>query len=313
MRTLRGGDISNVPSGVCPVLEVAFRDDETLDIDGFSRIVDHVLSTGVASVMFPGFASEMLKLSDTEVDALTAELLRQTAGSSTAAVVSVPHHSTHLAVRRATRAVTAGADLINILPPHQLGPSAGQVLAHVSAILTAVAPTPVVLQYAPAQTGTCLTVEAIGALADAHENLAYVKVESAPPGRFIEALTLLPRPLPSMVGYAGLQLPDALRRGAVGVQPGCSFTELYQHFWSLWTSGDTVGATSLHQRMLPYLSYWMQHVELIVAAEKRVSMRRGLTETDVCRAPGWVLDKTEQDTVDAFLDEFAADLPQVSR
>ncbi|MEP7330978.1 MAG: dihydrodipicolinate synthase family protein [Terracoccus sp.] len=301
-----------VVSGVSPVVEVPFRHDETLDVDGFARIVNHVLSTGVGSVMFPGFASEMLKLSDSERSVLTSELLRQTRGTGTAAIISVPDHATQVAVRRAVDAVEAGADIINLLPPHQLGPSTVAVISHLSTVLAAVAPTPVVLQYAPAQTGTSLTVQAIGDLAERHENLACVKVESAPPGRFIEALTRLPRPLPSLVGYAGLQLPDALRRGAVGVQPGCSFTELYQRFWTLWSCGATLEAGSLHQRMLPFLSYWMQHVELIVAAEKRISMLRGLIDTDVCRAPGWALDDVERGLVDAFLREFEAELPAVS-
>jgi hypothetical protein len=42
--------------------------------------------------------------------------------------------------------------------------------------------------------------------------------------------------------------------------------------------------------MLPWLSYWMQSVELIVAAEKEISARRGLIRTAHCRAPAWRLD-----------------------
>jgi len=295
--------------GVCPVLEVPFRVNESVDQEGFSRVVEHVLDTGVTSVMFPGFASEFHKLADDERSPLRALLLDQTNGrADVAAVIAVQDHATAVAVRRATEAVEAGADVISLLPPHQLGPSPSAVRAHIRTVLAAVAPTPMVLQYAPAQTGTSLDANAIAAIATDHVNLVAVKVESTPPGKLIGALAAGTPPLPALVGYAGLQLPDALLRGAIGVQPGCSFTELYLQFWNFWVSGDYPSAMALHTRMLPFLSYWMQSVEFIVAAEKLISMRRGLIENATCRAPGHTLDTLETAQVDAFLLEFGAEL-----
>lgn len=295
--------------GVSPVLEVPFREDESVDYDGFSRVVEHVLGTGVTSVMFPGFASEFHKLADDERLHLRARLLDQTNGrADVAAIVAVQDHATAVAVRRATEAVDAGADAINLLPPHQLGPSQSAVRAHIRTVLAAVAPLPVVLQYAPAQTGTSLDADAIAAIAADHCNLVAVKVESTPPGRLIAALAAGTPSLPALVGYAGLQLPDAMMRGAIGVQPGCSFTELYVKFWQLWESDDQASALALHARMLPFLSYWMQSVELIVAAEKLISKRRGLILTATCRAPAHSLDPLEVAQVDAFLIEFAVEL-----
>lgn len=293
-------------AGVSPVLEVPFLPDERLDVDGFGRVVDHVLGTGVTSVMFPGFASEVHKLSDLERTELCDALLDRTRPRpNVSAIVSIPDHSTHLAIQRAVDVVEAGADVLNILPPHQLNPGPAQVRQHLAEVLTAVAPTPVILQYAPAQTGTTLDAYTINALAEEHSNLAFVKVESSPPGRLVQALAALPASLPCLVGYAGLQLPDALRRGAIGVQPGCSFTELYVDLWARWASGDHAGALALHSRLLPYLSYWMQGVELIVSAEKLISYRRGLTDTSVTRSPRYVLDSEEIAMVEAFLTDFA--------
>ncbi|GAA1360045.1 dihydrodipicolinate synthase family protein [Streptomyces beijiangensis] len=295
--------------GVSPVLEVPFRDDGSLDLPGFDRVVEAVLATGVGSVMFPGYASEFHKLTGTERELLTDRFLGATAGvDGFTAVVSVPDHATVVAVEVARRAAGRGAGALNLLPPYLLGPSRDAVLAHLGAVLDAVAPLPVVLQYAPAQTGTSLDADAIHALAKHHPNLGYVKVESAPPGRLISALRL-----PALVGYAGLQLPDALRRGAAGVQPGCSFTELYQEIWRAWHEGDRPAALALHTALLPYLSYWMQHVELIVAAEKEISVRRGWFASAHCRAPGWTLDAAELAMIDRFMDEFGGRLTPLSR
>lgn len=296
--------------GVCPVLEVPFRPDESLDLESFERVVRHVASTGVSAVMFPGFASEFHKLTGDERRELRDVLLERTRDDrGLGAIISVPDHATRGAVAEAQAAVEAGADAINLLPPYFLGPPPATVRTHIEAVLAAVAPVPVVLQYAPAQTGTALSAVTIADLAEKHPNLALVKVESTPPGTLIAALAAVG--MPSMVGYGGVQLPDALRRGAVGVQPGCSFTELYVQVWDLWIDGKQAEALDLHTRMLPYLSYWMQGIELIIAAEKLISSRRGLVAHDTCRAPAHHLDAEEIAMVDRFLAEFAAVLPPV--
>jgi 4-hydroxy-tetrahydrodipicolinate synthase len=46
-------------------------------------------------------------------------------------------------------------------------------------------------------------------------------------------------------------------------------------------------------------------VELIVSAEKRISMQRGLISSDFCRAPSRRLDREELAMIDRFLAEFA--------
>ena len=111
-------------------------------------------------------------------------------------------------------------------------------------------------------------------------------------------------PLPALLGYAGVQLPDALRRGVVGVQPGCSFTEVYVALWRAWEAGEHDQALDVHRRLLPYISYWMQHVELIIQSEKTILARRGIVASDRCRAPGWLLDREERAMIDDFLEEF---------
>lgn len=293
-------------SGVCPVVETPFHADGKVDEAGFIRVVDHLLDAGVKSLMFPGFASEYYKLTDAERIRLTELLLERTGrhpGITT--VISVPDHSTDVAVERARAAIRAGATAINILPPHMLGPSPSAVRKHVRAVLDSVAPHPGILQNAPAQTGSSLSPAIIAEMVQSSPNLVQVKVESAPPGALISALMTLEPPMRSVVGYAGVQLVDAMRRGAAGVQPGSSFIEIYLAIWDRWSTGDKIAAVELHTRLLPYISYWMQGVELIIAAEKRISLRRGLIESDYCREPAWQIDDHESAMIDRFLEEFA--------
>jgi dihydrodipicolinate synthase/N-acetylneuraminate lyase len=310
-------DASLLVRGVSPVLEVPFTDSGEVDYDGFDRVVRYVLSTGVTSMMFPGFASEFYKLSADERWRLTEILLSHTRDrEDVAAVIAVQDHATRLAVRRARSVVAAGADLINLLPPHFLSPSRRSLVDHVCAVLAAVAPVPVVLQYAPTETGTSLDAGTLGTIQAAHPNLRLVKVESTPPGPLIAELAARRPPLPALEGYAGVQLPDAVRRGAVGTQPGCSFTELYVEIWRRLDSGDPVQVESghdLHRRLLPYISYWMLDTERIIAAEKLISVRRGLFTSPHCREPAHRLDHEELRTIDRFLTEFAELLPSLER
>ena len=293
-------------AGVVPVLETPFHDDGEVDRDGFARMVRAVVGAGVAGVMFPGFASEFASLTDEERDDLTVMLLELTAHvPGLTRVISIPDHATVVAVRRGRRAIELGADAVNILPPYRLATGRNAVRSHIVAIARAVAPHPVVLQYAPLLTGTALDAESIAAMAAEVTNLVEVKVESTPPGALIAELRAQTPSIPSAVGNAGVHLIDALRRGAAGVQPGCSFPEIYLRIWELWHAGDEGAATALHGRLLPYISYWMQSIDLVIAAEKHISMRRGWFASDHCRAPARGLDEEERRMVDRFLAEFA--------
>jgi dihydrodipicolinate synthase/N-acetylneuraminate lyase len=299
--------------GVCPVVETPFASDGTVDHASFDKLIDHLLAIGVRSVMFPGFASEFYKLNDDERERLTFTLVeRFHRVNGAVVVVSVSDHATSLAVSRARQAVDMGADMVNILPPHLLGPSSEAVRAHVHAVLNAIAPTPAILQYAPAQTGTSLNPHNIAEMAISSPNLVQIKVESTPPGQMISALVAEAPTLECVVGYAGVQLIDGLRRGATAVQPGCSFAEIYLRIWELWQAEDYSSAINLHTKLLPYISYWMLDIELIVRAEKRISMLRGLIATDHCRAPSRLLDGEENAMIERFLEEFAEHLAEPS-
>src|SRR2546423_4335712 len=239
--------------GVCTVLAVPFTERGDVDLDGFEAITRHVLGTGITAVMLFGFASEFYKLTDDERTQLRRAFLRETsARDDVAAIVSITDHATELAVSNAIEAVGDGANALNILPPHLLGPSRGAILDHVAAILEAVE-VPVIIQVAPGLTGTNLDAPSLRGLAVAHPNLQMVKVETTPPGRLIADLAAGDPSLPALVGYAGVQLPDALRRGVMGVQPGCSFTEVYVDVWRAWELGEHEKALALHRRMPPYI------------------------------------------------------------
>jgi 4-hydroxy-tetrahydrodipicolinate synthase len=290
--------------GVLPVLLTPFDEDGGVDFSGIATVARHVLSTGVPSVMYPGYASEFYRLSDRERAELTSTVVQVAAAHGAQVIQSVTEQATVLAVESARRAVEVGCGAVNVLAPTTLGGDSGQVRAHLSAVLQACAPLPAVIQHAPALTGSALALGDLRRLAQECPNLVGVKVETLPAGPTVTALQTIAPELGCLVGYGGLHLIDALERGASGVQPGSSFVEIYQHIWAAWAAGDRSAAAELHAALVPFLAYWMQDVRILVQVEKLIARRRGWIASDHCRAPDRPLDKHETRLVDRFLSQF---------
>ena len=252
-----------------------------------------------------GLATEFYKLTESDRALMQKLLLGETSRSeSVAGVISITDHSWEVACQRARDAEEQGADALMLLPPYFLAPGEDAMLEHLRRVIGSVN-IPVIIQYAPMQTGVRIDPEMFLKLCDSLQNASFIKVETQPPGRYVTQIVDRSHGrLKSLVGYAGVQMPDVLARGAVGIQPGCSFTEIYVELWRLWQV-DQRAFLILHHKLLPYIGYWMQTVELIIKAEKVILKRRGIIASDYCRSPSYCLDRREQMQIEQFIGEFA--------
>jgi dihydrodipicolinate synthase/N-acetylneuraminate lyase len=292
-------------AGVVPIVAAPFASSGALDEDSFQSLVRHLLTTGAPALSLFGLATEFYKLTDHDRLQMQTLLLAETSQSeSVAGIISITDHSWEVASQRARAAEAQGADGLMLLPPYFLGPSEDAILEHLKCVIGSVK-IPVIVQYAPIQTGVRILPEVFLKLRDALPNADFIKVESQPPGRYVSQLVERSQEgLKSLVGYAGVQMPDVLARGAIGIQPGCSFTEIYVELWRLWQT-DKTAFLVLHNKLLPYISYWMQGVELIVKTEKVILKRRGIIASDYCRSPCYTLDEREQTQIEQFMSDFA--------
>jgi 4-hydroxy-tetrahydrodipicolinate synthase len=296
--------MSKFISGIIPIVAAPFSAGGALDEDSFQSLIRHLLGSGASALTLFGLATEFYKLSDAERARIQALLLAETSrSSSVAGIISITDHSWEVAVQRARAAEAQGADALMLLPPYFLGPSEEAILAHLQRVIGSVR-IPVIVQYAPVQTGVRIAADVFLRVREALPNADFVKVETQPPGPYVSQLVDRSQGrLKALVGYAGVQMPDALARGAAGIQPGCSFAEVYVALWQRWQT-DRTGFRALHDKLLPYIAYWMQGTELIVKAEKVILQRRGLIAGDYCRSPSYALDAREQAQIEQFLDEF---------
>ncbi len=293
--------------GVSPVLATPFEPDGAVDVASFRRTVTRLADAGVTSMMVPGFASEFHRLDDGEKSGLVTEVLRITEGSGVAVIGSVSDGSTYVARRRALEMVERGVHAINVLPPRHHGAPGADVLDHLAAVVDEVAPVPVILQYVPQETATLIAVDDVRRLAVAHPNLTHVKVEIRSPADYIAELLGGAPPMASLIGNGGIDLIAALESGAVGVQPGGGFVEVYLAIWRAWTSGDTAAAEHLYGRLLPYLVYWLGSGTLTQAG-KLIAYRRGEIGSPACRGPVAGIGGYAAELIDRFLKEFATEL-----
>ncbi len=291
-------------SGIVPIVAATFTSSGTLDDDSFRSLIQHLIATKASALTLFGLATEFYKLADSDRTRMQVLLLAETAYSkSVAGIISITDHSWEVACQRAREAEAQGADALMLLPPYFLGPSEEAILEHLKRVIGSVK-IPVIVQYAPLQTGVRIAPNVFLKLRDLLPNADFIKVETQPPGRYISQLVERSEGrLKSLVGYAGVQMPDVLARGAVGIQPGCSFTEIYVELWRLWLS-DKSAFLRLHSRLLPYINYWMQAVELVIRVEKVILKKRGIIASNYCRSPSYGLDEREQLQIEQFMSEF---------
>ncbi|WBM71281.1 dihydrodipicolinate synthase family protein [Buttiauxella sp. WJP83] len=288
--------------GVNPITAMPFTTSGEIDERSFARLLEHLSTSGAQGTTLFGIASEFPKLHDMERDRLAQMFVSTLAGSPLYRAMSVTDHSTELAVKRARYYEKLGVDALMLLPPFFLSPSPQAIQEHIFAVLEAV-DIPVMVQYAPGETGLAITPEQLAAVAERYPHAVF-KIECNPPVDYTREF-LAKAPQASVLnGYAGLYMLQMLAAGGKGVMPGCSFTEVYVRIYRHWKNGEQQQAEALHQKLLPYIQRWMTHCEYIIQVEKTILARRGIIATDYCRRPGWQLTAEDQQLIERFLSDF---------
>lgn len=276
-------------AGIIPILATPFNDEGEVDVQGFAAVVESAIHNGAHAVAMFGLASEYYKLTDEERRILTSTLIR-TARDRVPVIVSVTHHSTEVAVREAIEAERIGANAIMVLPPFFLNPSLDSTLFHVEAIAKAVH-VPVILQYAPAQTGMDRAILS-------RLPVSIVKVDASPS---IPELLALPSDVAKLMGYMGLDLPDAVSAGCSGCMPTASLVRPFVTIWRDLQSNPDKGRRE-HQELIPLLQYMMQSIEFLIAAEKYLLMRQRIIRSSYCRKPCELPNDEQRRQLDAYIE-----------
>lgn len=291
--------------GICPIIAAPFDKNGEVDHEDLYNLVGTLSKGGCGHVTLFGIAGEYYKLNDEERKQMVETTVKSCKDNDGHALISVTDHSTENAVKQAKAFEKAGADCLMLLPPFFLKPGASYLYDHMKAVANAV-DIPIMVQYAPEQTGVAIAPEIFQKLGNECKNVEYYKIECKPAGPYVTNLMKLSDgQMKIFVGNAGFQLIECMDRGAIGAMPGCSMYDVYLDIFNTYLSGDRKGAIEKHNKILPMLNHIRQNVEQIISFEKRILQKRGIIKTAYCRKPSYNSDPYFDRLFEEFYEEMA--------
>ena len=165
--------MSNLPmQGLFPILATPFDGDDRIDVEDLRREVDFVIENGAHGVGI-AFASEVVKLSESERDVATRTVVEQAAGRAPV-VVNTGAPGTAVTVQYSRRAEELGADASMVTPP--VGVSAEVVKEYYRRVSDATT-IPIFIQDVPT---AAVSPTLAGEMAREIEGVQYIKAENPP-------------------------------------------------------------------------------------------------------------------------------------
>jgi 4-hydroxy-tetrahydrodipicolinate synthase len=144
-------------------------------------------------------------------------------------------------------------------------------------------------------------------LAKRHPNFRFAKLEVTLPGaKCAEIVEKSQGQVQVVYGLGGIAMLDGLEHGASAMMPGAACLEVYVRTYALYRSGEKAAARDLFNRLVPYLAFVLQHLELAIHMEKRVMVKRGILPNARNRQPTITLDETYWRQMDALVESAAA-------
>jgi dihydrodipicolinate synthase/N-acetylneuraminate lyase len=286
-------------NGVTPVMATSFREDESIDDDALRKQIDFAIEAGAAAVCGPGFGSEFYKLTDEErfhfVDVMVEHTRKRVP-----TIAATSSGSTYSTIEFSKYAEKVGADCVMVTAPRTAPLPAAEIITYYSHLCDSLK-IPVMLQDADF-TGAGLPAKVFVDLAQKHSNFRFAKLEVTLPGRkCAEIVEQSKGQVQIIYGLGGIAMIDGLAHGASAVMPGAACIEVYVRVYELYTQGKKDQAEALFQKLIPYLAFALQHLELALHIEKRVMHKRGVLPNSRMRQPTLSFDSIYQEQMERLV------------
>jgi len=266
-------------AGIWPILYAFFDASGRLDRSAMRQELDACVAGGAHGVAVMGLATEVGKLDVRERRQLVEWVAEDLAGRRPLAV-TVAEPSVAGQIEMARAAERLGAGWVILQPPPVVGLPEHEYVRFLGAVADGVS-LPVAIQNAPGYLGVALSSAGLRELARQHPNVCLLKGEGPAVviRRLIEETDGAFRVLN---GRGGLELPDNIRAGCVGLIPAPECFDVQVRIFELMGTGraaDEAEAESLYRGILPLIVFLMQSIESFLCYGKRVTARRlGLLE-----------------------------------
>jgi 2-keto-3-deoxy-L-arabinonate dehydratase len=272
-------------TGVVQVVPTIFHEDETVDLDGTTRVVDYLIDGGVDGLCLLANYSEQFSLTDAERDAIARTLLERVAGRLPV-IVTTSHYSARVAAARSRAAQDMGAAMVMVMPPFfgatltATGPAVIEYFRHVTDAIDI----PVMVQDAPLSP-TPLPVSLLVDLVHQVPRVQYAKIEVPQAAEKLHALVSalgdrLPGPFD---GEESVTLIPDLDAGATGTMPSSTVPAELGQIVRRYLAGDRGGAVSAWEELLPLIHF--ENRQCGLRAQKILLAEGGIVASDRTRAP----------------------------
>ena len=291
-------------SGVLPVFQTPFHDDESIDFETLRREIDWLFDRGADGIVM-AMVSETLRLSTDERQSL-AEHACRCGLSRGSVVISVGAESAHTAERLARHAADVGATALMAIPPISVAVGEDEQLRYFERLLRAV-PIPLVVQDASGYVGRPMSIALQSRLWREFHPRVLFKPEAVPIGpRLSKLRDATDGQAAVFEGSGGIALVDSFRRGIVGTMPGADLIDALVALWRALQAGDEQRAYEI-SLPLSALVALQTGLDGFLAVEKYLLHKQGIFPNTLVRGPvAFKLDEETRREVDRLFDRLTA-------
>lgn len=284
--------------GVIPILATPFHDDESLDLDSWSRLLEFMIGIGVDGVTILGVLGESNRLNDPDRERLVesaVDIVRQ----RVPIIVGTSHTGTEAAVYLSRRAEELGAAAVMVTPAKEPVPNDERIIELYRRIADKIS-IPIVLQDHPISTEVHMSVDLIIKVLRRVPSIASVKEEAVPTAAKIRQLRdgFTERPLSIITGLGALYAPFELAAGSDGFNTGFAFPEVLQAMVIAARDGDWGRVHDMYARFAALIVFEQQPG---LAIRKEILRRRGLIKSPRVRHPGATISPLQSKQLDELL------------
>jgi 4-hydroxy-tetrahydrodipicolinate synthase len=238
-------------SGLSVALATPFHEDFSLDLEGFRRLVRHVVEGGADALVVLGTTGEAPTLGETERDTLIEACLEEARGRSV--VVGAGSNDTAKTAAHVRRAQVLGADGVLVVTPYYNKPTPKGLVAHYAEVAAAAPGLPIIAYNVPGRTGLNITPAILARLWENPQVVA-IKESTANLAQIGEIARTLPEGKTLLCGDDNMALP-AIAVGASGLVSvlGNLLPAEAKALVTAALRGDLPRARSLHYQLLPLM------------------------------------------------------------
>lgn len=222
-----------------------FKEDESVDYDALSRLVEYQLQNGTDYLVVLGTTAETPTLTDDEKKQIV-ELVISKVNGQIPIILGEGGNNTHAIVEKLKKNDYAGIDGILSVVPYYNKPSQEGIYQHYKAIAEA-SPLPVISYNVPGRTGVNMTADTTLRIANDFPNIVAIKEASGNMSQMDEIIKRKPEHFDVISGDDGVTFP-LITLGAIGVISviGNAFPKEFSRMTRLALEGDYNSALTIH-------------------------------------------------------------------